>query len=122
MLFQNMVKRVEKHFEGVPILNSFGNNDMLYNAEMPGRDPSISARDFFTALYRYWFVDVKANMKGWSGDKIQQLQASFSSAGYYSYDLDDQLTIISLNSIAICSRNKYFIGRGWPSESSPNYA
>ena len=41
-LFQKVTKLFEAHFPGVPIINSFGNNDFINNAEMPGDDNELS--------------------------------------------------------------------------------
>ena len=118
-IFQRLTKLVEDKFPDVPILSSFGNNDMMYNAEMPGKDQAgkdsfLSTEAYFTAIYQYWFTDVKANMKllkSLSQEKLKQFENDFKHGGYYAIDLNEKLTIVSFNSIAWCERNQNYIGK-----------
>ena len=64
-LFKNVFEMIEKRFENVPILCSFGNNDMIYNHKLPGKfkdkDFDLTNEDFYKEIFQVWFNDRKGN-------------------------------------------------------------
>ena len=58
---------IEKRFDNVPILTSFGNNDMIYNHKLPGEDRDgtlkLTSEKFYQEIYDIWFTDRKGNQK-----------------------------------------------------------
>ena len=56
------------------------------------------------------FTNIPVNLKDLSPEQRANLTKTFENGGYYTYDIDDKLTVIGLNTIYWCSGNFYFNG------------
>lgn len=88
-------------FPGVPIINAIGNNDAVHHYQAPnGTWKDI----FYGDLYNIWFKDYEPNHNG-DKTKLAAIEKSFKHGGYYRFDVNNELTILTLNSLFMTPRN-----------------
>ena len=109
-MHSNLTQFVAQKFPDIPILPVFGNNDFMKNYQIPGCDvaniPVPTAADYFDALYKIWFEDIPSNLAGKTEAQISAIKDNFKHAGYYTYDFDEKITIIGLNTIIWAQANQ----------------
>jgi len=57
---------------------------------------------FYGDLYDILFKNVSANMKA---SNIEEIHTTFMNGGYYRFDLDSEVSVLSVNSIVINNEN-----------------
>ena len=100
------------YFPDTLILPAFGNNDSKYH-DNPIPD---SDRDFFyDYVYRLWFELLPANAKHLlklPEETKEAIRSDFMTGGYYRIDLQDDLSVLSLNSLYYDSERDPDIAHG----------
>jgi hypothetical protein len=93
------VESVQSHFPGVPIIPTIGNNDGLNHYQAPSQDRKAL---FYGDLFDIWFANVTANAKK---PQFEEIKSTFMNGGYYRYDLSEDVSVLSLNSILMNTKN-----------------
>ena len=83
---------VRKQFPGVPIIPTMGNNDMLNHYKSPSEDQKAM---FYGDLYDIWFANTS----------VSGVRDTFMQGGFYRVDLAEGVSVLSLNSILLNSKN-----------------
>lgn len=92
---------IAKAFPDKLILQSIGNNDVLYHNQAPSSDEK---GDYYGSLWKIWFEGVESNKA--LADNLE-IKSSFSNGGYFAYDLPGlDFTVISLNAMYPMVKNK----------------
>ncbi|KAI9282625.1 Metallo-dependent phosphatase-like protein [Sporodiniella umbellata] len=86
---QRMTDMMLGTFKNIPVIPSFGNNDVYPHNQMSDKDTDLL--DFYTSLWKHW---IPADQR-----------ATFRQGGYFTLRLP-QLHIISLNTMFFFKRNK----------------
>lgn len=93
-VFQAVIASVEKQFPGVPIIPTIGNNDLLNHYQAPKNESEKAL--FYGDLYDIWFDKVSGNSKQ---PFINTIKDTFMDGGFYRYDLNSDVSVLSINSI-----------------------
>ena len=88
------IDTIQAKFPGVPILSNVGNNDLLYHYKPPTSEEKAM---YYGDLLQIWFADVEANAN--DTENYLQVYETFREGGYYRWDLLEEVTILSFNSI-----------------------
>ena len=91
--------KIQKVYPGVPILSSIGNNDVEYHYQAPN---TTDKAQYYSDMFDLWFTNVSANM---AYKNISYINETFLNGGYYRYDTEEDISLISLNSILVNSEN-----------------
>ena len=71
---------------------TFGNNDCKYHDNAP---PEAERKEFYSFIYKLWFENHAPNHKYAASAK-----ATLMNGGYYRADISDDVSILSLNTLA----------------------
>ena len=84
----------------MPIISTIGNNDLLNHYQAPGNDTQKQL--LYGDLFEIFFENVTANH---NNPLLETQRASYLTGGYFRYDLKENVTVLSLNSILMNSKN-----------------
>jgi hypothetical protein len=91
--------RIKEQFPEAVILPCIGNNDIEYHYKAPTLQDKYN---YYGDLFNIWFTNVSANANYM---KFYEIKETFMQGGYYRYDLDDNVSFLSLNSIYFHVKN-----------------
>jgi len=80
-----------KYFPETPVFITFGNNDCKHHNSAPFKEEKA---EFYQFMYNLWFVNHTPNRK-----YAALVKDTFFNGGYYSIDMSDKLTLVSLNTL-----------------------
>jgi hypothetical protein len=89
----------DKYFPNTPVMPSFGNNDCKYHYQAPY---TVEKEEYYSFIYDIWFNKRTANQKVINGTNVMK---TFMNGGYYRYDLNDKLSLLSINTLYYNKKN-----------------
>ena len=81
------------------MIGSIGNNDVTHKSVAPTEDEK---KWYYPELFNLWFTEVQGNANYY---KLDEIRTYFLNGGYFRYDLNDSLSVLSLNSISLNFKN-----------------
>ena len=78
------------------MLPAFGNNDSKYH---DNPIPDDDAPFFYDYIFNLWFKLLPGNRKQIPEDKIKEIKRTFEIGGFYRVDLNDNVSVLSLNTL-----------------------
>lgn len=96
-VLSNISNWVDKYLPDTYILPTLGNNDYLYHYQSP---QVARQEDFYNHLYKIWFEDNPKKLPN-----IENIEKTFKSGGYYRTDLNDNLSVLGLNTLIFNKKN-----------------
>lgn len=94
--FGGVVAHLAIKFPDTLILPTFGNNDQKFHDNpIPLEDEKF----FFNYTFGLWFDELPGNANNLSKQQKDTIYETFIKGGYYKLDLDDKLTVLSLNTL-----------------------
>ena len=92
----NLNELIAEKFPNTLVLPAFGNNDSKYHdAPIPDEDAPF----FYTYVFNLWFKLLPGNIKNLSRDQIDEITKTFDIGGYYRVDLNDKISVLSINTL-----------------------
>lgn len=90
-------------FPNTIILPAFGNNDSKYHdAPIPIDDAPF----FYTYVFNLWFKLLPGNSKHLTRKQLTEVLGTFESGGYYRVDLNEKISVLSINTLYYDSERK----------------
>ena len=87
---------LSEKFPDTLILPALGNNDSeFHDNPIPNNDSFF----FYDYLYNLWFRFMPGNVNSLTDDQKSDIYDSFVKGGYYRVDLNDKLSVISMNTL-----------------------
>lgn len=83
-------------FPNTPVIYNMGNNDTLFHNQPTYQNDRA---DFYSFLYKLWFENHAPNRK-WAA----QAKATFMNGAYFRADINDKLSVLSINSLLVSDR------------------
>lgn len=109
-IIENCTITLKRAFPNTPIIFTPGNNDFLYNYQLPS--PELK-EDYYEFLYNTWIKNINANKEA----DIIENKFSFMNSGSYSINVTNEVKVISLNCVNFAvRRNDSTAGLDWLEE------
>jgi len=83
-------------FPDTLVLPAFGNNDSKYH---DNPIPDEDAPYFYGYIYNLWFKLLPGNASALSPEQLSKIYESFEIGGYYRVDLNDKISVLSINTL-----------------------
>lgn len=83
-------------FPDTLILPAFGNNDSKYH---DNPIPDEDAPFFYSYIFNLWFKLLPGNASQLSVEQLQQIYKTFEVGGFYRVDLNDKVSVLSINTL-----------------------
>ena len=83
-------------FPDTIILPAFGNNDCKYH-DNPA--PIDEQTEFYDFVYNLWFQLLPGNVDSFDSQQKEAIHESFLKGGYYRVDINDSLSVLSMNTL-----------------------
>ena len=97
-IWKETINQVATYFPQLPIFPTFGNNDNINNYQ-PAFTKEHQQKQF-GPLFTTWFENVEATKNFLTKtNQMTKVKTTFLEGGYYNVDLNDRISIISINSI-----------------------
>ena len=84
------------YFPDTLILPAFGNNDTKYH---DNPIPDIDKQFFYDYIYNLWFKLLPGNVQNLTESERYRIEDTFKEGGFYRVDLNDKVTVITLNTL-----------------------
>ena len=86
-----VIKTIKAKFPDLMILPAIGNNDCEYHYQPPNYGPN--EEEYYNTSFREWFTSHKPNQRF-----SKKIWSTFKKGGYYRVEINEELTVITLNS------------------------
>lgn len=91
-----MNQLVAAMFPDTLVLPAFGNNDSKYH---DNPIPDEDAPYFYGYVYNLWFKLLPGNIARLNKQQLESIEKSFENGGYYRVDVNDKISVISINTL-----------------------
>ena len=83
-------------FPDTIVLPAFGSNDSMYHSNpIPDQDSPF----FYQYIFNLWFRLLPGNANNLSEEQVGKIHDTFHQGGYYRVDLNDKLSVLSMNTL-----------------------
>ncbi len=102
-IIQTTFQTIADKFPGVRIINAIGNNDAIHHYQAPN---GTVKTQFYGDLFDMWFTNYAPNTANLTKSQLHDIETTFKAGGYYRYDLNDEVTVLVLNTNYMSPRNE----------------
>ena len=97
------------YFPNTLVLPAFGNTDMS-SIDNPVADEEH--QQFHEKIFDLWFDTLPGNQKNLTKEQVEAIRETFDIGGYYRVDLDDKISLLSINTLYYTSKRTHEMGPG----------